>query len=320
MYAPPEIEEEVRKAIESRQLSDVTGRLYQDWIYRFLLFHHNQDPIHLGAAEASAFLTYLADDRHVAATTQNQAYCALLFLYQEVLHQPLPKVSFPHIKSYYQMPIIFSRQEVKVILSNLTGIPQMVASLLYGAGLRLSEALHLQLVDLNFNRDIIQVASSEANQVRQALLPKSLRKKLRDQVQKVKTQRVQDIQLRASASGTSILPIRPGKGNTLEMGKQFLFPGRRWFRDTTSGKYFRNHLHESFLQKAMRRAIAAAGLNSQGNCHSLRHSFAVHLLEDGYDIQTLQQLLGHRDIRSTMVYTHLLPNKRPSIRSPLDEP
>lgn len=318
MLTPPEIEEEVRKAIEKRHLSVQTERSYQDWIYRYILFHNNQHPIYLGAAEASSFLTYLANERQVAASTQNQAYCALLFLYQQVLHQPLPKVSFPHIKSYRQLPTIFTRQEVKAILAHLRGIAHLMAALLYGAGLRLSEALQLRVRDINFDGDKIMVPSTGAILDRQTLLPGSLRKRLRGRVRLVKEQWLKDFRFYDLKKGVTNGQNRLSPDPMMELGKLFLFPGTQWVQDSTSGNLIRNHLHQSYLQRAVRNAIAAAGLDSKGNCHSLRHSFALHMLEDGCNIKTLQRLLGHRDIRSTMIYTHLIPKKNKEIKSPLD--
>ncbi len=316
----PRLLDRVRAAIRVKHYSRRTEKAYVGWIRRFVLFHGKRHPATLGAAEVTAFLSHLAVRRRVSASTQNQALCALLFLYREVLEMDLPWLDeLVRAKRPQRVPVVLDRAEVRALLAHLHGTPWLVASLLYGAGLRLLEAMRLRVKDVDFQRREIVVRDGKGAKDRRTLLPGSVRRPLAEHLRRVRRQHVADL---ATGRGEAPLPVSlarkyPAAGR--EWGWQWVFPATRHYRDPATGRRRRHHLHESVVQRAVKRAAREAGLVKPATCHTLRHSFATHLLEAGYDIRTIQELLGHRDVSTTMIYTHVLNRGGRGVRSPLDE-
>jgi site-specific recombinase XerD len=281
-----------RILLRTRHYSPRTEEAYLLWIRRFLRFHEKRAPSQLGDDEATAFLTSLATDWRVAAATQNQALAALLFLYGEVLGRELRRQDgVVRARGPARLPVVLSREEVRLLMSRLQGPVGLMAQLLYGAGLRLLECCRLRVKDLDFDRNEIMV------------------------------RRLHEADLRAG-TGQVELPgalARKYPNAPREWGWQWVFPATRTYRDSETGQRRRHHLHESVLQRAIREAVLRAGIAKPATCHSLRHSFATHLLESGYDIRTVQELLGHRDVATTMIYTHVLNRGGRGVVSPVDD-
>jgi len=311
--------DQVRHAIRARHYSRRTEKAYVGWVRRFVLFHGKRHPAELGGPEVTAFLSHLAVERRVSASTQNQALSALLFLYREVLRQDLPWLDgVVRAKRPVRLPVVLTRQEVRAVLGELTGLPWLMSSLLYGAGLRVLECCRLRVKDLDVTRGELTVRDGKGRKDRITMLPGTVKGPLIAQLERVRGQHGRD--LRAGA-GIVALPFAlarkyPGAGRQLAW--QWVFPATRLHRDRETGQLRRHHLHESVPQRAFKEAVRRAGLAKHATCHSLRHSFATHLLEDGYDIRTIQELLGHRDVSTTMIYTHVLNRGGRGVRSPLD--
>ena len=273
----------------------------------------------MGAPEIRAFLIQLAVQGQVAASTQNVALQALLFLYRHVLKQPFPALGeIEHAKKSRRVPVVFARQEVTKVLAQLVGIPHLMASLLYGAGLRLMECVRLRVKDIDFAYRQLTVRDGKGAQDRVTMLPQSLEEALQRQLARTKLLHEEDL---AAGYGEVYLPYAfarkdPHAGTSWEW--QYVFPASKRSIDPRSGQERRHHISETVLQKAVKQAIRQAGLDKRGSCHTLRHSFATHLLEDGYDIRTVQELLGHKDVRTTMIYTHVLQRGGRGVCSPLD--
>jgi integron integrase len=314
----PKLWELVRQTARLKHLSLKTENSYLNWIKRYYYFNHYNDPRILSIQEIRKFLTDLAVHKNISPSTQNQALCALLFLYKDVLHIEVPKIENierPRIKK--KLPIVFSHQEVKTILSNMTGTHRLMASLLYGSGLRLMECLRLRVKDLDFYRNQIIIQDSKGQNARITVLPNSLKRQLQLQLKKVEMLHEQDL---LEGFGSVYLPYAlqhkyPTASKTLPW--QYFFPASKRSIDPRSKIVRRHHLSESLLQRAVKLAIKKSKIIKPGNCHSLRHSFATHLLEKGYDIRTIQSLLGHKDVRTTMIYTHVLKSIS-AVESPLD--
>lgn len=318
--APPRrLLDRVRDRLAMGHYSPRTVDAYVGWIRRFILFHGRRHPAEMGAAEVSAFLSSLATVGKVSASTQNQALAALLFLYADVLGRKLEALEeMVRAKRPARLPVVMTRQEVAAVLSKLSGTSRLMASVLYGAGLRLSECASLRVKDVDFSLSQLVVRSGKGQRDRVALLPKSLVGPLQEQLQKVREQHDADV---ARGAGYVDLPfaLRSKYPNApREWAWQWLFPATRSYTHPGTKERRRHHLHETVLQRAMRRAVVAAGVNKPVSCHTLRHSFATHLLESGYDIRTIQKLLGHRDLRTTMIYTHVLNRGPLGVQSPLD--
>lgn len=311
--------ERVRRAIEVRHYSPATARSYLGWIRQFLQYHRVSDPARLGEREIARFLSHLATHRHVSASTQNQALSALLFLYRNVLERDLPWIdAIVRAKRPQRLPVVLTRGEVEAVLSGLTGPRHLVASLLYGAGLRLMEALRLRVKDIDFARREILVRDGKGRKDRVTLLPQAVQGDL--QVHIAKVRRLHERDLRAGR-GSVQLPYaleRKYPRAPWEWGWQWVFPASRPYRDRETGRTRRHHLHESVIQRSMTEAVRRANIGKPASCHTLRHSFATHLLEAGYDIRTIQELLGHSDVSTTMIYTHVLNRGGHGVRSPLD--
>ena len=316
---PPKLLERVRMAIRARHYSRRTEEAYVYWIRRYIVFHRKQHPSDLVAADVTSFLTSLAVEKSVAASTQNQAFSALMFLYKDVLRHNLGVVEHaPRAKSPVRVPVVLSVDEVRRVLKQLSGVPWLVASLLYGAGLRLQEALSLRVKDVDFDRREITIRRGKGQKDRRVMLPDAVRDALVRHLEAVRTLHQSDL---AVGLGRVMLPDaldRKYPHAAHEWRWQFVFPAGRICRDPQYGPASRYHLHESAVQRAVTDAARRAGTAKRVSCHTLRHSFATHLLEAGYDIRTVQELLGHADVSTTMIYTHVLNRGGLGVKSPID--
>jgi len=310
----------VRDALRVRHYSPRTEAAYAAWIRRFIAFNGMRHPAELGAKEVKAFLTMLAVERNVSSSTQNQAFSALLFLYRTVLQRPLSGLgSTPRAKRPKRLPVVLSRQEVARILCQLTGAARVMATLLYGAGLRLDECTRLRVQDCDFERGVINVRAGKGGKDRGTTLPRSAETLLRAHLAKVHRLFLED--LRRGMGGVPLpgalavkFPSAP-----YEWGWQWVFPSRRPYVDPTTGRRQRRHIDKSTFQRKLKEARIRSGITKPASSHTFRHSFATHLLEDGYDIRTIQELMGHLDVSVTMIYTHLTwPGGRGGVRSPID--
>lgn len=289
------------------------------WTRRFIHFHNLRHPTEMGEAEINAFLTHLAVKGRVSASTQNQALSALIFLYRHVLNRRIGELGeVVRARRPLRMPIVMTRDEVSSVLKRLSGEKWLIAALMYGAGLRLTECLRLRIQDIDFASGQITVRDGKGNQDRVTMLPEMVRGPLRDHMGQVKEIHEQDLK---DGYGRVLMPYaleRKFRNADAEWSWQWVFPQQRRWRDTETGKQGRHHMDTSIIQRAVKEAVGMAGLSKRATCHTFRHSFATHLLEDGYDIRTIQELLGHKDVKTTMIYTHVL-NRGPSgVRSPMD--
>lgn len=289
-----------KDAMRMQQLSLRTEIAYLDWIYRFLLYNGKRAPQEMGELEVGNFLDYISKECNKAASTQNQAHCALLFLYNTVLKKPLNKINFTRLKNIRPVPHILSKAEIKVLLYHMEGVPKIVASLLYGCGLKIMEGLSLRIRDIDFDKNELLLKD------RTLALTSSLVHGLQQQINQVTNLHQADLKL---GFGEVDVPekaekLNPDAAKTLAW--QYVFPAVRRSLHRASKKEIRFHLHESVLQKALKQALEQSNINKKTCCHSLRHSFAIHLLESGNDIATVQKLLGHRNKRSTVIYTYII--------------
>lgn len=309
----------VRTTARLRHLSLRTEEAYLSTIKRYIFFHGKRHPLELGAEHIRAYLAHLAVEEKVAASTQNAALCALLFLYRDVLKINMPFVDgIERAQRPAKVPTVFSRDEVTRLLGGLDGQPWLMGSLLYGAGLRLMECLRLRVKDLDFGYRQLVVREGKGATDRVTILPAKLVQPLRQQLAIAEALHRRDL---AEGFGEVYLPYALAEKYpkaASEWGWQWVFPAAARSIDPRSGIKRRHHLAEDILQRAVKGAIRGAGILKHGSCHTLRHSFATHLLEDGYDIRTVQELLGHKDVRTTMIYTHVLNRGGLAVRSPLD--
>ncbi|HEX5870749.1 MAG TPA: integron integrase [Longimicrobium sp.] len=313
----------MRGALRVAHYSTRTESVYLDWIRRFILFHGKRHPEQMGADEIREFLTHLAAERNVAASTQHQALSALLFLYRVVLELKLPWVDeFERVQRPPKVPVVFTKEEARAVLSRLNGTPRLMAHLLYGSGLRLMECVRLRIKDVDLGYLQITVRDGKGGRDRVTMVPVNLADALRQQIGKAARIHSEDL---SAGAGEVYLPhalVRKGPGMARELGWQYLFPAARrsLWKDELSGaeREGRHHVDESQLQRAVKKAIREAGVHKAASCHTFRHSFATHLLENGYDIRTVQELLGHMDVSTTMIYTHVLNKPGIGVRSPLD--
>ena len=305
--------------MRARHLSPRTAQAYVGWIIRYIRYHGTRHPTELGEAEIIAYLTYLASERRVSRSTQMQALSALVLLYREVLGIPVGDLRrVLKSTSPTRLPAVLSRGEVRAVLGELHGAFRLIALLLYGAGLRLLECLTLRLKDLDFARGEIVVRRGKGGKDRVTMLPSSARPALEQHLLRVRALHARD---RAAGAGHVALPTaldRKAPSWATDPAWQWVFPAARQYRDAVTGQRCRHHVHETAVQRAMQSAVRAAGIAKRATCHTLRHSFATHLLEDGYDIRTLQELLGHADVSTTMIYTHVLNRGGLAVRSPAD--
>ncbi|HET7930437.1 MAG TPA: integron integrase [Rhodanobacteraceae bacterium] len=318
-WPPPRLLQQVRGRMRRLGMSLRTEEAYVGWIRRFILANDKRHPHELGAREVELFLTRLATVGNVAASTQNQALSALLFLYREVLNEDLPWLeNVRHAKRPKRLPVVLSRDEVARMLGVMDGKTWLMASLLYGAGLRLMECVRLRVKDVDFVRREITVREGKGNKDRRTMLPAMSVEALQGQL--AEALRVHERDLRAGF-GEVWLPhalARKYPNASREWGWQYAFPASARSVDPRSGEVRRHHVDEAVLQRAVKRAVKVAGIVKPATCHTLRHSFATHLLEAGHDIRTIQELLGHKDVATTQIYTHVLNRGGLGVLSPLD--
>lgn len=315
----PKLLDQVRAVIRLRGMSYRTEQTYCEWIKRFILFHNKRHPSEMGVEEIRAFLTHLVVEQNVAGSTQNQALHSILFLYKQVLNIELPFIGgLPVAKKQPRLPVVFTREEVHTILAQLSGEKWLMASLLYGSGLRLSECLRLRVKDIDFDKNIITVREGKGGKDRVTMLPLPMKEPLCEHLINVKQKHEADL---AAGFGNVAIPFalsRKYPTAATEWKWQYVFPAPHRSRDPRNGEMRRHHLDPSVLQKAVKEAIQQTKIPKHGSCHTFRHSFATHLLEAGYDIRTVQELLGHADVKTTMVYTHVLNRGGLAVRSPLE--
>lgn len=302
-----------------KRLSPRTEEAYVAWIRRYIAFHGTRHPQNLGDREIMAFLTHLAAKVRVSASTQNQALAALLFMYQQVLRQPIGELSqMVRAKKSARLPTVLTREEVRLVLAELRGVTRLAALIIYGGGLRLMECMRLRVQDVDFERRVVTVRGGKGDRDRVTVLPHAGIPALRAHLLNVRGRHVLDLK---AGHGCVELPGAldvkiPSAPRAWEW--QWVFPASRLYVDRATGEMRRHHLHETVLQRAVTEAARRSGVNRRVSCHTFRHCFATHLLEDGYDIRTIQELLGHRDVRTTMIYTHVLNRGRLGVRSPAD--
>ncbi|HWR10473.1 MAG TPA: integron integrase [Rectinemataceae bacterium] len=306
-------------ALSARHYSDRTKESYEKWLRRFLETNKSRSLKDLGGAEINAFLSRLAVDENVSASTQNQALAALLFFFRNVLNKPVGDVGeVIRAKKPRRLPVVMSRQEVREVLSELKGDKWLAASLMYGTGIRLMECLELRVQDIDFSRNEILIRNGKGAKDRVTMLPETLKKALCDHLEKVKKTHDKDV-----TEGWGQVPIpdaleKKYPNASVQWAWQWVFPQERRWKNPVTSKEGRYHLDPSILQNAVHEAIAKAGIAKRASCHTFRHSFATHLLESGYDIRTVQELLGHSDVKTTMIYTHVLNRGPGGVRSPAD--
>ena len=309
-----------RQVLRRKHYSYRTEQQYLSWIRRFIVFHGMRHPLHMGGPDLEAFLSHLAVKERVSASTQNQALNAILFLYRTVLDKPL-EVAINAVRAQrpVRVPTVLSIQEVQRVLGCMTGTYQLMAKLLYGAGLRASECARLRVKDLDYAMRQVIVRDGKGERDRFTILPEALTAPLQEQLRRARLFHDDDLR---HAHGSVYLPYaldRKYPGASREWIWQYLFPSGRLSLDPRAGVLRRHHVSTTSLQRAVRQATQLAGIDKRVTCHTFRHSFATHLLEAGYDIRTVQELLGHKDVSTTMIYTHVLKRGGLAVRSPLDQ-
>lgn len=311
--------DQVRTAIRLRNYSYETEKSYVYWVKKYIFFHNVKHPSEMGADEIKAFLTYLAVDKNVAPSTQNQALCALLFLYREVLGVKIDWVDgFTLAKRKKRLPVVLTKEEVNAVLSRMKGEAWLMAILLYGSGLRLSECLDLRVKDIDFGYKQITVREGKGGKDRYTVLPEKVIEPLQKHLLSVKTLHERDLK---AGLGQVTLPYALAEKypNAASQWKwQYVFPSQTLSRDPRTGRIGRHHLSESVVQKSFKLALNDAGITKHASPHTLRHCFATHLLIGGYDIRTVQDLLGHKEVYTTMIYTHVMQRGGHGVHSPID--
>lgn len=316
---PPKLLDQLREALRARHYSPRTENTYCQWVKRYIFFHNVRHPADMAGAEINAFLTDLAVKHKVSASTQTQALSALLFLYRYVLGKDIGDLGdVIRAKKSKRLPVVMSREEVKEVLNSLAGDKKLMASLLYGAGLRLMECLRLRVQDIDFGRGGIEIRDGKGGKDRRTMFPKALEVPMQEHLKKVKLLHAQDL---AEGWGKVKLPNaleRKYPNAPLQWRWQWVFPQENRWKNTKTGEEGRHHMHQTLLQRAIREAVSKTGIVKRIGCHTFRHTFATHLLEDGYDIRTIQELMGHKDVSTTMIYTHVLNKGGQGVRSPFD--
>ena len=316
---PPRLLDQLRSALRSRHYSRKTEESYCMWVKRFIFFHKLRHPKEMGEREINEFLSRLAIEGRISASTQNQALSALLFLYRHVLSREVGDLGeVIRAKKAKRLPVVMTREEAREVMSRLRGQVWLMACLMYGAGLRLNECLGLRVQDIDFGANQITVRSGKGSKDRVTMLPQAVKQPLIMHLQRVKDIHEKDVSEGFGRVGLPDALARKYPYAPSEWRWQFVFPQKNRWVDRRTRQQGRYHLDESIVQKAVKAAVREAGIVKRASCHTLRHSFATHLLESGYDIRTVQELLGHKDIRTTMVYTHVLNRGGKGVRSPLD--
>ena len=315
----PKLLDQMRQAMRVKHYSLQTEKSYISWVRRYIFFHDKRHPREMGDTEVQSFLSDLAVHRRVSASTQNQALNALVFLYKQVLKKELGVIDAVRARRPKRLPVVLTVQEVQKILSLLSGVNHLMVSLLYGSGLRLMECLRLRVKDIDFTAMHIIVRDGKGFKDRVTILPESVTPELKEHLVRIEV--LHEYYLK-SGYGDVELPYAlqrkyPSAG--LEWGWQYVFPAQSVSTDPRSGARRRHHIHESALQRAVKRAVKLSGMAKPVGCHTMRHCFATHLLESGTDIRTVQELLGHKDVKTTMIYTHVMKKPGIDVRSPLDE-
>ena len=320
MDAKPRLLDEVRHRLRTLHYSYRTEQQYLGWIRRFILFSGRRHPATLGAAEIEAYLSHLATDRKVSASTQNQALSAILFLYQKVLKLELPWLDgITRARRSRYLPTVLTQAEVRAVLAKLDGRAWLIVSVLYGGGLRISEALRLRVKDLNFEYRQVVVRDGKGGKDRVTILPDRLVAPLQEHLVRVRT--LHDLAIAKGYGGVDLPDALARKypNAQFEWGWQYVFPADQPSRDPRTGAWRRHHLYDDTVQRHVKTAARAAGIDRPVSCHTFRHSFATHLLERGYDIRTVQELLGHADVKTTQIYTHVMRKGANAVQSPLDQ-
>lgn len=316
---PPKLLDRLREALRVRHYSRRTEETYSYWAKRFILFHQVRHPAEMGAEEVNAFLTHLAVKEKVSASTQNQALCALLFLYRHIVGREIGNLGeVIRARKPKRLPVVLSKPEIKSLLTQMTGDKWLMASLMYGAGLRLMECLSLRVQNVDFEKKELMIRDGKGGKDRRSVLPSSLVTPLRDHLTRVRDIHQSDL---SAGWGRVQMPDaldRKYPNAPAEWGWQWVFPQEHRWKNSKTAEEGRHHVHETVIQRAVKEAVGRAGIVKHVGCHTLRHSFATHLLEDGYDIRTIQELLGHRNVNTTMIYTHVLNKGGLGVRSPVD--
>jgi integron integrase len=317
--AQPALLDRMHAALRARHYSPRTETVYCLWAVRFVAFHEGRHPCDMGEGEINAFLTHLAVAGHVSASTQNQALAALLFLYRVVIGREVGNLgTIIRARKKQRLPVVLTRDEVRAVLSRLDGDERLMAALLYGSGLRLMECLRLRVQDVDLARGEIMVRHGKGDKDRITMLPEALKEPLRRQMERARAVHERDV---ADGWGRVTVPDaieRKYPNAPTDWRWQWVFPQARRWTDPATGQQGRHHVHATILQKAVRQAVRESGTAKRAGCHTLRHSFATHLLESGYDIRTIQELLGHKDVSTTMIYTHVLNKGGLGVKSPFD--
>ncbi|MCB1069178.1 MAG: integron integrase [Kiritimatiellae bacterium] len=314
----PRLLDLVRDTLRVHRYAYSTEKTYMDWIRRFILFHNKRHPLDMGPTEINAFLTHLAVQGNVAASTQNQALCAIIFLYKKVLDVDIDQLNYDWSKKPPNLPVVLSVEETIDLLSRMTGVQRLLAHLMYGTGMRISEALRLRVKDIDFEQNQIVIRDSKGKKDRAAVLPQILLPDLQDQIAHAKRLHDKDL---ADGYGSVELPYaleRKYPRAPWAWHWQYVFPSYKLSEDPRSGIIRRHHLYPNILQRAIRKAAKDAGIDKHVKSHTLRHSFATHMIQAGIDIRTVQDMLGHEDLNTTMIYTHVVKNGPYGVASPID--
>lgn len=304
--------------LRTRHYSRKTEESYTSWIKQFIIFNNKIHPEKLGADEIKTYLNYLANERRVASSTQNQALQGILYLYKNILKKEIGWIEdIKRVARVKHLPVVYTKEEAKIVINQLDGVNELFIKLIYGSGMRLSEGLNLRVKDIDFTNKQITVRDGKGEKDRITILPEVLIPSIEEHLRKVKN--LHNIDLN-NGLGETILPYaleRKYKNAAKEFYWQYVFPAKSFVYDKERKLKFRFHIHETVIQKAVKMAVKNAGINKPGSVHTFRHSFATHLLESGVDIRTIQELLGHRSVKTTMIYTHIM-NKFSGVKSPLD--
>ncbi|MBM3712824.1 MAG: integron integrase [Actinobacteria bacterium] len=314
----PKLLDQIRITLRANHYSKKTEESYVSWIKQFILFNNKTHPEKLSSDDIQRFINYLAVERHVSSSTQNQALQAILFLYKKIILKDVGWIrDLKHIKRIKHLPVVFSRAEAAEIIQSLTGTVRLIVSLLYGTGMRLNECLNLRIKDVDFGMNQIIVRDGKGEKDRITVLPQKLVIPLEKHIEKVKNLHEKDL---ATGKGKTILPyaLKNKYPNAdKEKGWQFVFPSKSFVYDERTKTNYRYHVHESVIQKEVKKIITKCGIDKPGSPHTFRHSFATHVLDSGHDIRTVQELLGHKSVKTTMIYTHVLKTVL-GVKSPLD--